>query len=154
MERPTPVVVQAPLVPAAPVVHVAPPEPPKPPVKVAEAVPEPSKPVPNAAAQARERDEFNAYLQDLIRHLKRHKKYPASLKQARIEGKVTLRFTLDAYGRVMASSVSVSSGNAELDQTAMSMLARANPLPAIPRSLHKDQQTLVVPIEYSLITDR
>jgi protein TonB len=157
MERPAPVVVQAPPVPAAPVVPVVPvmpPEPPKPPVKVAEAVPEPSKPVPSAAAQARERDEFNAYLQDLIRHLKRHKKYPASLKQARIEGKVTLRFTVDAYGRVMASSVSVSSGNAELDQAAMSMLARANPLPAIPRTLQKDQQTLVVPIEYSLITDR
>lgn len=154
VERPAPVVVQAPLVPAAPVVHVAPPEPPKPPVKVADVVPEPIKPVPSAAAQARERDEFNAYLQDLIRHLKRHKKYPASLKQARIEGKVTLRFTLDAYGRVMASSVSVSSGNAELDQAAMSMLARANPLPSIPRSLQKDQQTLVVPIEYSLITDR
>ncbi len=154
VERPTPVVVQAPPVPTAAVVSVAPPELPKPPVKVAEAVPEPSKPVPNAAAQAREQDEFNAYLQDLIRHLKRHKKYPASLKQARIEGKVTLRFTVDAYGRVMVSSVSVSSGNTELDQAAMSMLARANPLPAIPRSLQKDQQTLVVPIEYSLITDR
>jgi protein TonB len=154
VERPAPVVVQAPPVPAAPVVPVAPAEQPKPPVKVVEVVPEPSKPVPSAAAQTRERDEFNAYLQDLIRHLKRHKKYPSSLKQAKIEGKVTLRFTVDAYGRVMASAVSVSSGNAELDQAAMSMLARANPLPSIPRSLQKDQQTLVVPIEYSLITDR
>lgn len=152
-ERPVPAVAQTP-VPVAPVLPAAPPELPKPLAKVDEATPEPAKPVPNAAAQARERDEFNAYLQDLIRHLKRHKKYPVSLKQAKIEGKVTLRFTVDAFGRVIASAVSASSGSAELDQAALSMLARANPLPAIPGSLQKDQQTLVVPIEYSLITDR
>lgn len=159
--RPAPVVTPAPApIPApapAPVVQVAPPEQPKPPLQVAEAAPEPVKPAPiapSAASQARERDEFNAYLIDLMRHLKRHKKYPSSLKKAKVEGKVTLRFTLDAFGRVVASAVSVGSGNAELDQAAMSMLARANPLPAMPKSLKKDQQTLAIPIEYSLITDR
>jgi periplasmic protein TonB len=150
--RPAPVV--APTSAPAPVVPVAPLEQPKPPIQIAEAVAVQSKPTPSAASQARERDEFNAYLMDLMRHLKRHKKYPSSLKKAKVEGKVTLRFTLDAFGRVVASAVSVGSGNAELDQAAMSMLARANPLPAMPKSLQKDQQTLVIPIEYSLITDR
>ena len=57
-------------------------------------------------------------------------------------------------GRLLASGVKQTSGHAELDRAAMDMLARANPLPAIPEFMNRDELALAIPVEYSLITDR
>ncbi|HMM78240.1 MAG TPA: energy transducer TonB [Gammaproteobacteria bacterium] len=95
-----------------------------------------------------------AYFTALLQQLNRFKVYPPALRKAKIEGRVVLKFTIDARGRVTFSDVQKTSGHAALDDAAERMLARASPLPAIPPSMGKTSLTLSVPIEYSLLTDR
>ncbi len=99
-------------------------------------------------------DELRRYLAAIMRQLNRYKTYPRALKKARVEGTVVLEFTIDRDGRLLASAVKQGSGSTELDLAAMEMLARANPLPAIPDFMQRDELALAIPVEYSLITDR
>ena len=99
-------------------------------------------------------DDVRKYIAAIMRQLNRHKTYARDLKKAKIEGTVVLKFTIDREGRLLASGVKQTSGHAELDRAAMDMLARANPLPAIPDFMNRDELALAIPVEYSLITDR
>ncbi len=96
----------------------------------------------------------NAYFAELLARLNRFKRYPAELRKEKIEGRVVMKFTIEADGRVIAASVQTSSGNRALDAAARQMVASASPLPAIPDALRKSRLTLSVPVEYSLITER
>jgi protein TonB len=99
-------------------------------------------------------DAVRNYINAVMRQLHRHKTYPRELKKAKVEGTVVLEFTIDRDGRLCASSVQRSSGSPELDRAALDMLARADPLPAIPDFMNRDELALAIPVEYSLITDR
>ncbi len=117
----------------------------------------PQAAVPAHATQAvlpGKKEDVKAYIAALMRQLNRHKTYPVELKKAKTEGRVVLLFTLDKSGRLLASAVKQSSGHPDLDRAALAMLARANPLPAIPDFMERDELALAIPVEYSLITDR
>lgn len=94
------------------------------------------------------------YLTELFRKLARHKVYPSELKKNKIEGRVVVKFTLAADGKVISSSIQQSSGNDSLDDAALQVLNKASPLPAIPSYMNRSEMTLAVPVEYSLLTDR
>lgn len=113
---------------------------------------EPARAGPEALAGSP--DEVRRYVAAIMRQLNRHKTYPRELKKAKVEGTVVIEFTIDAAGRLLASAVKQGSGHPELDRAAMEMLARANPLPAIPGFMDRDELALAIPVEYSLITDR
>ncbi len=143
--------------PSAPTVPEAAPEPPVEPESAAPSTEEatPASAPPRAAVQAPlETDDLRRYVAAVMRQLNRYKTYPRELKKAKVEGTVVLEFTIDADGRLLVSAVQRSSGHADLDRAAMDMLARANPLPAIPDALDRDELALAIPVEYSLITDR
>ena len=53
-------------------------------------------------------------------------------------------------GKVIAFDLAKTSGRAALDQEALALIQRAQPLPAIPPGYGKDQINAVVPIEFSL----
>jgi protein TonB len=86
-------------------------------------------------------------------HLNRRKQYPREAKQARQQGVVTVRFTVDRGGNVSATSIKRSSGHTLLDQATLDLLIRVSPLPRMPSSMQRDSVTIAVPIEYSLKTD-
>lgn len=85
--------------------------------------------------------------------LNQHKEYPAELKKQKKQGVVVLEFSINKNGEVMTAIVQKSSGVPLMDQAALDMLAKANPVPPLPDSMNRDRVSLRMPIEYSLITD-
>jgi protein TonB len=89
-------------------------------------------------------------VRQLLAHLNRHKHYPRAARARREEGVVTLSFTMDRNGRVLARYIAKSSGSAALDAEALAMLQRAEPLPAFSASMGGETRSFNVPIRFSL----
>jgi len=85
-------------------------------------------------------------------HLNRRKTYPAEARQARQQGIVIVRFTVDRGGDVSGVSIKRSSGHDLLDRATLDLLQRVAPLPRMPASMQRDSVTLSLPIDYSLRT--
>ena len=66
------------------------------------------------------------------------------------QGVVSLRFTIDAAGHVLAASVTKPSGSDALDKEVLAAVKRADPLPRIPNIFGRDKLDLVVPVEFVL----
>jgi protein TonB len=86
----------------------------------------------------------------VLGQLERFKHYPTDAQERRQQGVVYLRFTMDRSGRVLSFSIERSSGHELLDQEAMALLQRAQPLPKPPPSVSGDPLELVVPVEFFL----
>lgn len=80
----------------------------------------------------------------LVTHLDRNKRYPAVTAHQNSE--VTLTFTLDRTGRVLAATVLTSSGDRAFDEAALAMMHRADPVPAPPPLIADDGLTFTVPV--------
>lgn len=132
-------------VPAATVAPASPPEP-------VSATPEPRHATPPPTGP-RARRAQQRYLRELMAWLARHRTYPDAAKKAKLQGIVHVRFTLDRTGRLLAAAVDRGPGVAILEQAAIDVLQRANPMPPIPESMGLSRLTLTLPIEYSLLTD-
>jgi periplasmic protein TonB len=57
---------------------------------------------------------------------------------------------MDRSGRVVSKHIARSSGSATLDQAALAMLDRAQPLPAFPPSMREARKTLNLPVRFSV----
>jgi protein TonB len=102
-------------------------------------------PVSQASGEARD-----SFLGRLLAQLGRFKQYPRAARQAHIEGVVMLHFVMDAQGRVLSFEIAKSSGRPVLDAEALSLIQRAQPLPALPPDYPSRTLDAVVPIEFSL----
>lgn len=78
-----------------------------------------------------------------------HKTYPAEARERGEEGNVSVRFTVDRYGRVTAAAIVKASGSALLDDAALEMLRHAV-FPAFPADMTQAQVTITTAIRYSL----
>jgi len=86
----------------------------------------------------------------LVSHLNRYKRYPSAAHAHRIQGEVTVQFTVDRGGVVVTSQVVHSSGSTLLDEEAMTMLRRATPLPVPPAQTQGATFAFVLPIRFQI----
>ncbi len=86
----------------------------------------------------------------VVAQLQRAKRYPSGAQSRREQGVVTLNFTLSRGGSVLARSIARSSGNSELDQEVLAMVARASPFPQFPPGMTQSSVNLSVPVRFSL----
>lgn len=100
---------------------------------------------PEAAARAR-----TTWERSVVMHLGRHKRYPPAARSLRQQGSVSVAFTMDRLGNVVAARVLTSSGSTLLDEEATAVLKRASPLPAPPPSIGGATFELVLPIQFRI----
>jgi protein TonB len=89
-------------------------------------------------------DAQNDYFARLFAHLNHHKRV---VRAPRGQAKVMLSFTVDKAGNVLDYALAKASGIQAVDEEAVALLQRAQPLPAFPASLHREQLKLVLPID-------
>jgi len=106
------------------------------------------------ASQAGSPESSNALpsWQGILRaHLSRYKRYPAEARRRGDEGTVTLRFKIDAQGRLLSYELVHRSGRTALDKATLQMIRRAEPLPPPPPELLTNGTLEVVaPFAYTL----
>ncbi len=86
----------------------------------------------------------------LFKQLQRFKSYPSGARARNEQGVVMLAFTVDRGGHVLSRQIVTGSGYPDLDAEVLTMLERAQPLPAFPSSMTQAQQDFAVPIRFSL----
>lgn len=84
----------------------------------------------------------------LLGHLEKHKHYPREARMRREEGVVYVRLVIDRKGIVLKRWIEQGGGFAVLDQEALDMLDRSQPLPPPPPDIKGDKIELVVPVEF------
>jgi periplasmic protein TonB len=77
------------------------------------------------------------------------KRYPASARVDRAEGKVVVKAVIDEDGSVSEEEVLQSSGHPELDKAAIDTLRQAAPF-HLPRPLGQSSMTIKIPMSYRL----
>nr|WP_298796395.1 energy transducer TonB [uncultured Acetobacter sp.] len=84
----------------------------------------------------------------LLARLERYKRYPADAMSDHQEGVPMLHFSMDRRGHVLSARIQRGSGHTLLDQEALALVRRAEPLPVPPESVPGDPVVLTVPIEF------
>lgn len=113
--------------------------------------PAPPAPAPAPVARSNSReDPVMLFQRELLRHLNRHKRYPASARAKREQGVVYVRFAMDRRGRVLRAGIERHSKFMPLNEEGLALLQRAQPLPLPPTELPGDPLEMVVPVEFSL----
>ena len=85
-----------------------------------------------------------------MKHLDRFKRYPEIARARGNQGEVTVQFTIDRTGHVVAARVVHSSGSSALDEEALAVLKRADPLPAAPAPIAGMTFDLTLPIQFRI----
>jgi periplasmic protein TonB len=119
----------------------------RPPEKV-----EPTNPTPRSTARV---DAASPHIDPswqtlLFKQLQRFKNYPSGARARNEQGVVILAFTVNRDGHVLARQIVTGSGYPDLDAEVLTMVERAQPLPAFPASMSQAQQDFSVPIRFSL----
>ena len=81
----------------------------------------------------------------LIAHLNRFKRFPNGASP----GTVQVAFSIDRGGRVLSARLVRGSGDVALDEEAVAMIRRANPVPAPPDGIGGSSISLAVPVRFS-----
>lgn len=94
--------------------------------------------------------ERSNYAGRVVAHLNRHKQFPRTAMQRRVNGTVMVRFSLARDGRVTSARLQRGSGHRVLDEAALAMVRRADPFPPIPPGLGRNSMSFTAPIEFHL----
>lgn len=141
-------VVETPPVPnPAVAIPVRPPQPPREQARVAapETTAPPSRPAPPAPRLSSGKTTWQGLV---LGRLNQFKRYPGYAQSRRQQGVPYIRFVMDRGGRVLSSNLERSSGFRSLDDEAVRLPRRAQPLPKPPDDVRGQTIELVVPVEF------
>ncbi len=85
----------------------------------------------------------------LLHRIEALKRYPASARLDRLEGRVIVRIVIEEDGQIASVAIAKSSGHDVLDQAALETLREASPI-ALTRPLEKSPVTIQIPLSYRL----
>jgi protein TonB len=85
----------------------------------------------------------------ILRRVEELKRYPASARVDRAEGKVVVKAVIDEDGSIGEVEVFQSSGHPGLDKAAIETLRQAAPF-HLPRPLGRPRMTIKIPMSYRL----
>ena len=89
-----------------------------------------------------------AWQKKLVAHLERHKRYPSEGSHKNAEIKV--EFTLDRLGHVLSVKVIEGSGDPALDEAALAMVRRSDPVPKPPPLVADIGLTFTLPLHFNV----
>lgn len=124
------------------------PSPPAPQAPASSAAPAPA-PLPASTAPPSP-SAVPGWLSELVGRLRRAKRYPDTARARDEQGAAAVTFTIDRSGHVLSARLVRSSGSPALDEEAVEMVRRADPLPPMPSELPGSTLTLTVPVTFSL----
>jgi protein TonB len=106
----------------------------------------------NGRADARTNDggtkATSNYQGKVVAKLRRAKRYPRQAKRQRLQGIVSVSFTISSNGSVSGIRITRSSGHPLLDQAALDMVRRASPMPKFPRDIRVAHMKMQVPVRF------
>jgi protein TonB len=102
--------------------------------------------LPDDAATRRE------YLVALVEAAKRYMRYPAQARERGWEGRVEVRLVIDAKGSIKSAIVKSSSRYRILDDQALEMVKKGQPLLQIPAALRGREFSVDIPVTFELLT--
>ena len=85
----------------------------------------------------------------ILRRVEELKRYPASARADRAEGKVVVKAVIDENGSISEVDVFQSSGYPTLDEAAIQTMRQAAPL-HLPHPLGQSRMTIKIPMNYRL----
>jgi protein TonB len=91
-----------------------------------------------------------AYARTLLTWLNRYRDYPLQARRRGVEGRVVLFLVVERSGRVSELKIATSSGAEILDEAALAMVRRADPMPPVPRSMTGDLIQFWIPVDFAL----
>lgn len=84
----------------------------------------------------------------LLGRLNQFKRFPSAAQRLRQQGVLYIRFVMDREGKVVSSRLERSSGFRSLDDEAVALPKRAQPLHKPPEDVGGQTLELVVPVEF------
>jgi protein TonB len=105
---------------------------------------------PSAAELAAAVNEMNIWAGRLNEHLIKYKKYPRAAKRRNQTGSPLVAFTVDRNGYLLDVVLLQSSGHEALDEEAIALFRRAEPLPPLPQSSKEAVISRHLPIDFNL----
>lgn len=85
---------------------------------------------------------------ELIAHLDKHKRYPASRSQKSAE--IVVSFALDRMGHVLSTSIVKGSGDAAFDEAALAMVRKSDPVPQPPPIVADEGLSFTLPVIFRI----
>ncbi|MEG6508674.1 TonB family protein [Methyloligella sp. 2.7D] len=90
------------------------------------------------------------WMAKLAAYLEAKKNYPLEARSRRETGTVYVQFRIDGAGRLISARISKSSGSTILDNSVLTLLDEASPMPAPPVQYASKGKVLTVPFTFNL----
>ena len=103
----------------------------------------------SAPSNAPTKRDYGWLSEAILRRVEELKRYPASARADRAEGKVVVKAVIDEDGSISEVGVFLSSGHIALDEAAVETMRQAGPV-HLPHPLGQPRMTIKIPMNYRL----